>query len=81
MILHWDSKKITYSNKKEKDERLAILGSFPGLNDDDGIKRFDQFFGAPLIARGTGFVHRCAHRFAHRHLLTRYLSGIFLDRQ
>ena len=56
MILHWDSKKITYSNKKKKDERLAILGSFPGLNDNDGMQRSDQFFGAPLIARGTGLI-------------------------
>ena len=54
MIIHRDSKKITYSKKKKKDERLAILGSFPGVSNDDGVQRSDQFFGAPLIPNGKG---------------------------
>ena len=55
MVLHWDGKKITYEKKKKKDERLAIVGSFPGV-DEGGVNKSDQFFAAPLVADGTGIV-------------------------
>ena len=29
IIMHWDGKVIKYAKKRETDERLAIVGSFP----------------------------------------------------
>ena len=55
MVVHWDGKKITYEKKKKKDERLCILGSSPGV-EEDGAKKSDQFFGAPLVSDGTGTI-------------------------
>lgn len=55
VVLHWDGKKITYQKKKKKDERLAILGSFPGVMENEEPK-VDLFFGAPLIPNGSGLV-------------------------
>ena len=61
LIVHWDGKKITYQKRKKKDERLAILGSFPGVM-EDGEQKPDHFFGAPLVSDGTGAV--CAQTVA-----------------
>ena len=48
MILHWDGKKIKYQKRREKDDRLAIVASFPRPTDKH------QFLGAPRIPDGTG---------------------------
>ena len=57
LVVHWDGKKISYEKKKKKDERLAILGSYPGVI-EDGQQKPDHFFRAPLVPDGTGCVHR-----------------------
>ena len=38
---------------KKKDDRLCVIGSFPGVTENTE-KKPDQFFGAPLVANGTG---------------------------
>ena len=48
MILHWDGKKIKYQKRRQKDDRLAIVASFPRPTDKH------QFLGAPRIPDGTG---------------------------
>ena len=53
MVLHWDRKVIKYAAKKTKDDRLAIIGGFPGVT-ENAVKKTDQFFGAPLIANNNG---------------------------
>ena len=62
MVLHWDGKKITYAKKKKKDDRLCIIGSFPGITEQNGELQSDQFFGAPLVKNGSGLV--CAQTVA-----------------
>ena len=47
IVLHWDGKVIKYENRKETDERLAIIISSPVLD-------HSQFLAAPLIPDGTG---------------------------
>lgn len=53
MVLHWDGKKIKYENSQKKDDRLCIIGSFPGVI-ENGTEKSDQFFGAPCTENGTG---------------------------
>jgi len=48
LVLHWDGKVIKYANRKESDERLAIVMSSPNLD------RHTQFLSAPHIPDGTG---------------------------
>ena len=62
MVLHWDGKVIKYEKKKEKDDRLCIIGSFPGILEDDK-KKPDLFFGAPLLEKGSGLV--CAQKLVN----------------
>ena len=48
MVLHWDGKVIKYERHHELEDRLAVVGSFPGLD------RNEQFLAAPRIADGKG---------------------------
>ena len=48
IVMHWDSKVIKYAYTKTTDDRLCIVGSFPGSI------QANQFFGAPLIPNSTG---------------------------
>ena len=48
IIMHWDGKIIKYAKKRETDERLAIVGSFPRPGNQH------QFLAAPRIPDGTG---------------------------
>lgn len=48
LIVHWDGKIIKYDQRREMDERLAIVTSIP--KPDTPI----QFLAAPLIPDGTG---------------------------
>ena len=48
IVVHWDGKVIKYENRKESDERLAIVLSSPQLD------CHTQFLAAPRIPNGTG---------------------------
>ena len=48
IVIHWDGKQISYAHQKKTDERLAVVGSFPGAD------RPAQFLGAPQVKNGSG---------------------------
>ena len=48
MVLHWDGKVIKYERHHELEDRLAVVESFPGLDQNE------QFLAAPRIADGKG---------------------------
>ena len=80
VIIHWDGKKITYQKKKKKDERLAILGSFPGVRENEE-KKVDLFFGAPLVSDGTGLVcsQTVVDTISHWNITTSIIIGMCWD--
>ena len=51
LITHWDSKLIKYEHQHQKDDRLAVVASFPS---GEGNIPAPQFLAAPLIPDSTG---------------------------
>ena len=48
IVMHWDGKLIKYQHRRETDERLAVVASFPRPD------HTHQFLAAPCIPNGTG---------------------------
>ncbi len=58
LTLHWDGKVIKYEHKREHEERLAIVISYP--SDDPNELHHHQFLGAPVLPDSTGISMRNA---------------------